>query len=66
MCCSDMESIQKNRDELLGTTKETIRHLADYVDAFMSDDCICVIGSADKIEEEKELFDNVEQLISRS
>ena len=60
-----MENIQRNRDELLGTTKETIRALADYVDAFMSDECLCVIGSAEKIEESKELFNSVQQLVGR-
>ncbi len=65
LCNAKMENIQKNRDELLGTTKESIRGLADYVDAFMSDECLCVIGSAEKIEESKELFNSVQQLIER-
>ena len=65
LCNAKMENIQRNRDELLGTTKETIRGLADYVDAFMKDECLCVIGTNDKIEEAKELFDNVEQLVNR-
>ncbi len=63
LCNAKMENIQKNRDELLGTTKQTIRDLAKYVRAFMSDECICVIGAAEKIEESRKLFDNVEQLI---
>ena len=65
LCNAKMENIQKNRDELLGTTKETIKSLAEYVDAFMSDECICVIGTSDKIEESKELFDSVDQLVKR-
>ncbi len=65
LCHAKMENIQKNRDELLGTTKETIRGLADYVDAFMSDECICVIGAADKIDGDKDLFDNIEQLVNK-
>ena len=65
LCNAKMENIQRNRDELLGTTKETIRKLADYVDAFMSDNCICVIGTADKIEEDKYLFDNIRQLVNK-
>ncbi len=63
LCNAKMENIQKNRDELLGTTKQTIRDLAKYVRAFMSDECLCVIGAAEKIEESRKLFDNVEQLI---
>lgn len=65
LCNAKMENIQKNRDELLGTTRETIRELAKYVRAFMSDECLCVIGAAEKIEESRDLFDNVEQLIGR-
>ncbi len=65
LCQAKMENIQRNRDELLGTTKETIRSLADYVDAFMQDECLCVIGTNDKIDEAKDLFDNVEQLVNR-
>lgn len=65
LCNAKMENIQKNRDELLGTTKQTIRDLAEYVRAFMSDECLCVIGAAEKIDESKSLFDNVEQLIGR-
>ena len=63
MCHAKMENIQKSRDELLGTTKETIRSLAAYVDAFMEDNCVCVIGTADKIEESRSLFNVVEQLV---
>lgn len=65
LCNAKMEKIQKNRDELLGTTKQTIRDLAGYVDAFMSDGCLCVIGSSDKIEEAKDSFDKIEQLLGR-
>ena len=65
LCNARMENIQRNRDELLATDKDTIRGLARFVDAFMEDDCICVIGSADKIDENSDLFDTIEQLIGR-
>jgi len=65
LCKAKMENIQRNRDELLGTNKDTIRELAKYVDAFMSDECLCVIGSSEKIDESRELFDKVEQLVNR-
>jgi Zn-dependent M16 (insulinase) family peptidase len=65
LCNARMENIQKNRDQLLGTNKQTIRDLADYVDAFMSDNCLCVIGSAEKIQESSDLFDSVSQLVER-
>ncbi|SFB69245.1 insulinase family protein [Butyrivibrio sp. YAB3001] len=65
LCNAKMENIQRNRDELLSTTKETIRDLAKYVDAFMEDECLCVIGTNEKIDEDKELFDNIEQLVNK-
>ena len=65
LCNAKMENIQRNRDELLGTTKETIRELSKYVDAFMEDKCLCVIGSSEKIDSEKDLFDNIEQLVNK-
>ncbi len=64
MCNAKMENIQRNRDELLGTTKETIRKMADYIDAFMADNCVCVIGTSDKIQESKDIFDSIEQLVN--
>lgn len=54
--------LQKERDELLGTTKEDIRGLAEYMKAFLEEDCICVIGNTNAIENEKQLFSHVEPL----
>ena len=31
----------------------------------MEDKCLCVIGSSDKIDSEKDLFDNIEQLVNK-
>ncbi len=63
MCHSNMEDIQKDRDALLATDQEKIRSLAAYVEAFMDDDCLCVVGDGYKLAENKELFNKVEQLI---
>ncbi len=63
LCHADMAEIQKDRDDLIATDQEKIRSLAAYIDAFMEDDCLCVVGDAAKIEENKELFGKVEQLI---
>lgn len=57
-----MEDLQRERDELLGTTQEDIRSLAAYIRAFMEDDCLCVVGSESRIREDKELFMNLENL----
>ena len=57
------EDFQKERDELLSASEETIRGLAKYVEAFLEDDCICVVGAAAKVKESKELFGSVENLL---
>ena len=58
------EDIQKERDELLGVTAQELRRLAAYVRAFMEEEMLCVVGSAEKIAEASGLFDSVENLIS--
>jgi len=50
------ELVQKERDELLTCTQETIRGLAPLIKAAFEDNIICVIGNENKLEEEKELF----------
>ena len=62
MCNLDEAILQKERDELLGTTTEDIRGLAKYMKAFLEQNCICVIGNSNVIENEKELFLRVEPL----
>jgi Zn-dependent M16 (insulinase) family peptidase len=58
----DFEDVQKERDELLNCTKEDIRALAGYIDAFMKEDAICVVGNSQSIEENREMFMSVENL----
>ena len=56
------EMIQKDRDEVLNVTEGDIRKLSEYVDAFLEEKYICVVGTAPKIEESKELFGVVDSL----
>ncbi len=53
------EETQKEREQMLQVTEEEIRRLADYLDAFLSDECLCVVGNEEKIREQKELFTEV-------
>lgn len=62
LCNYEYEEMQKERDEVLGVTVEDIRKLADYVDAFLSDDCLCVVGNEDEIRKNSGLFMNMENL----
>lgn len=57
-----MEKVQKERDELLSTTADTLKGLYRYIEAFMSEECLCVVGNGDKIKENREMFGKVEQL----
>lgn len=54
---------QRERDELLNADEETIRGLVKYVESFLEDDCICVVGAAAKVKENRELFYSVENLL---
>lgn len=59
----DFEMEQKERDELLKTDDEIIRGLAAYIDAFMEENYICVIGGEEKIKNNCDLFEHIENLI---
>ncbi|MDE7268138.1 MAG: insulinase family protein, partial [Lachnospiraceae bacterium] len=56
------EDVQKERDELLGCTQEDIQKLAGLVDVIMSQNAVCVVGNGQSIEENRELFMEVENL----
>ncbi len=51
------EMIRKERMEILAAGQEDIRALADVVEAVLAADQLCVIGSEEKIDAEKEMFD---------
>ena len=57
------EDIQKDRDEVLSANEEVIRGLGKYIRAFVEDGYFCVVGNAEKIEENKEMFMNVRNLL---
>ena len=53
------EMRQQQRDEILATTQEDIRALADLVDACMKENAICVLGGSNKVNEAKDVFKTV-------
>ena len=59
-----VETVQKNREEVLRATPADIRALEPLVASVLADDCLCVIGNEDTIEKEREMFMNVEDLFS--
>lgn len=56
------DMIRRERAEVLDATAEDIRKLAAVVEAMLKADQLCVIGSEEKIEEQKELFTEVKTL----
>lgn len=56
------EMLQKERDEIINADGKDLRRCAQIVNSFVSDKCICAVGNAEKIEKEKEMFDNVSPL----
>lgn len=63
MSGTTLEDIQRQRDEILNATPEDIRKLADIVAAIMSGGNICVIGNENKIEQNKDMFLEVKNLV---
>lgn len=56
------EMIQEERMQILRATQEDIRNLAEIAEAVLACDQICVIGNEEKINDEKEVFDEVTAL----
>ena len=54
---------QKSRDEVLSCDVNAVRALGKYVREVMNSGAICVVGTEDKIEENKELFSNICDLL---
>jgi Zn-dependent M16 (insulinase) family peptidase len=51
--------LQKERDEILGTTVEDLKGFAKMVEAVMAQNILCVVGNEKKIADEKELFKKI-------
>lgn len=62
LCQVAFEEEQKERDELLAVDEQVIRSLYEYIEAFVDYDCICVVGNEEAINQNAELFMEVENL----
>lgn len=56
------ECILKEREEVLNCTVADIRKLADYIQAILDDDAICVLGNEALLKKEEALFYTLEPL----
>ena len=63
-CGLTEEMVQKERDEILNAQAEDIQALAPLIEAILSDEEICVVGSEPEVQKEKELFMNISPLIN--
>lgn len=59
----DEEYYRKDRLRVLNTYVEDIRGLADTVEAILASDYLCVIGNGSKIEKDKDMFDEIRNLL---
>ena len=64
LCGLTEEMVQKERDEILNAQAEDIQALAPLIEAILSDEEICVVGSEPEVQKEKELFMNISPLIN--
>ncbi|MCR5718980.1 MAG: insulinase family protein [Lachnospiraceae bacterium] len=55
--------VQKERDEVIGCTVSDIRKLSKPVKEALEDNALCVVGSALKLKDNKELFSSLTNLI---
>jgi Zn-dependent M16 (insulinase) family peptidase len=58
----DEEKLQRERDQVLNCEPEDIRALTAHIKAFLSEDALCVVGSAQKLNAESERFERMEKL----
>jgi len=56
------EMLRTERGQILDARQEDIRALADVVQAMLDQRLLCVIGSEEKIEEQKDMFLEVRTL----
>lgn len=56
------EDVQKERDEILAADQDSIRGLADRIEAVLKEDAFCVIGNEEKVKEQAGLFKEIKSL----
>ena len=58
----DEEKMKRERDQVLDCRPEDIRALAAHIEAFLSEDALCVVGNAEKLKAESDRFERMEKL----
>ncbi len=62
MCHISEDMIREEREQILNAEETDIRGLADIVEAVLNCNQLCVIGSEEKIEEQKALFQEIRSI----
>jgi len=62
LCGVTQTMLQKIREEIVATSLEDIHYFADLFDEVMRQDIVCVIGNADKIKSNKNIFKSIQRL----
>ena len=58
------DDLQKERTEILSTSKTDIQHMAPMLDALLKNSSICVYGNEKKLKENKKLFKSLVNVIN--
>ena len=56
------EDLQQERDEILATTKEDLRHFSEMVKSAMDEEILCVIGGEEMVEANAQYFNEVKYI----
>ena len=56
------EDLQKERNEVLSITPEKLKTYGDLLESVMEENNICIIGNENKIDENKEIFNEIKHL----
>ncbi|MBR1523755.1 MAG: insulinase family protein [Lachnospiraceae bacterium] len=57
------DDVQRERDEILSCNVSKIRELASYIDALIKDEAFVVVGAESKIDENRDIFGKVDNLL---
>jgi Zn-dependent M16 (insulinase) family peptidase len=57
------DSVQRERDQIISTTKEDIRKLSELIADVMKQNNFCVLGSEEKIKAHKDVFGSIMHVI---
>ncbi len=63
-CGITEEMAQRERDEILQADVEDIRNLAPLIEAILSEESICVVGSESAVRKEENIFGEIKPLIT--